>query len=551
MAAAGKIIVVGLDGATFDLILPWVGEGRLPNLARILKEGVWGRLASTKPPLTCPAWPAFMTGKNPGKIGISDFIVGDNGSEHVVSVADIVGEPFWDTAGRAGRRSVVMNVPVTYPPRIRNGVLISGMMTPAGRPWCTDPEVARNVEAAVGEYIVDLDILTLNSFDKKGSRQRMYTMMERRYLGARHLMASQPFDLFIVVFKATDMVCHRLWDRRDEVLRVYREMDRYLGGFMEEGINLFLMSDHGFAGYPKGVRVNQALMEAGLLTTRAAAAEDGFTQGFTQLQEQRFGADGNLGFAAIRKLNALLLRAGLTREGIKRRLKSHGLKRALGQRLPKVLKRILPPARHAVDTTRSLTWLHSSRSRSVVINKALVGEGAAYERFREELARVLLALRDPDTGAQVITAVQRREDIYNGEFVERLPDLYLEAADGYLIRGGFGNGPIETFPVPKANHDPWGIFAGWGPEVAGGGVELEGMRIIDVAPTLLHLLDVPVPEDMDGRVASEVFREGSEAARRRPTLGPPAAAVAGVAPDLSIEEEESVKGVLRGLGYMD
>lgn len=548
---APRLLIVGLDGATFDLILPWVREGRLPSFARLLAEGVWGELESTRPPLTCPAWPAFMTGKNPGKLGIADFITGEDGAERVVSVADICAEPFWDTAGRAGRRSVVVNVPVTYPPRIRSGVLISGMMTPPGRDWCTDAEVAREIEQISGGYIVDLDILTLNSFDKQRSRQRMYDMMERRYQAARHLLATQPCELFMVVFKATDMVCHRLWDRREEVLRVYQVADRYLGGFMELGTNLFLMSDHGFAAYPKGVRLNQFLLEAGWLVARQAGAEDGYTQGFTNLQRQRFGSDGNLGYRAVSLLNNALLAAGITREGLKRRLRSQGLKRALGQRLPKVFKRLLPAARHAVDITRSRAYLHSSRSRSVVINRELAGGQAGYERLRDEIARGLLALRDPETGQRVIAKVERREDIYSGPYVDRLPDLYVEAESGYLIRGGFGRGIIEQFPLPKANHDPRGIFAGWGPEVARGG-RLTGLRIIDLAPTFLHMLGLPVPEDMDGRVALEVFAPGSEAAGRAPErCAPTAAPETGNAGTLSAEEEESVKGLLRGLGYMD
>jgi predicted AlkP superfamily phosphohydrolase/phosphomutase len=545
-----KLVIIGLDGATYDLILPWAGEGRLPNFARLLSGGVWGELESTKPPLTCPAWPAFMTGKNPGKLGIADFITGEDGAERIVSVADIAGEPFWDTAGRAGRRGVIMNVPVTWPPRIANGLLISGMMTPPGRQWCTSAEAAREIEAAVGDYIVDLDILTLNSFDKKGSRQRMYTMMERRFAAARHLMATEPWDLFLVVFKATDMVCHRLWDRQDEVRRVYETVDGYLGAFMEPGRNLFLMSDHGFAAYPKGVRVNQHLLEAGLLERREAGAEDGFTQGFTKLQRERFGSDGNLGYEAISLLNRALLKAGVSREGIKRRLRSQALKRTLGLKLPKVLKRLLPPARHAVDTTCSRAYLHSSRSRSVVINRALVGSGAEYERLCREVAEGLLSVRDPETGRPAIRGVERREAIYRGPYVERLPDLYIEAEPGYLIRGGFGEGVIEHFPVPKANHDPRGIFAGWGPDVAPGG-RLEGLRIIDLAPTFLHLLGLPVPEDMDGRVALEVFRPRSEAAGRRPATCAPFAAGQTTEAGLSAEDEESVKGVLRGLGYMD
>ena len=113
-----KLLIIGLDGATFDLIIPWVKEGKLKTFKKLMDGGIWGELESTKPPLTCPAWPSFMTGKSSSKHGVVDFIVeGDNG-EKVISRSDIDGEPFWDVAGRQGLRSIIVNVPVTYPPVI-------------------------------------------------------------------------------------------------------------------------------------------------------------------------------------------------------------------------------------------------------------------------------------------------------------------------------------------------------------------------------------------------------------------------------------------------
>src|SRR3989304_2226590 len=106
-----KLMVIGLDGATYELILPWVQQGELPNFKRLISESAWAPLDSTRPPLTCPAWPVFYTGKNPGKIGVIDFIGGEDGKK-IISYSDIKGLAFWDIAASHGLRSIVINVPI-------------------------------------------------------------------------------------------------------------------------------------------------------------------------------------------------------------------------------------------------------------------------------------------------------------------------------------------------------------------------------------------------------------------------------------------------------
>ena len=175
-----KLMVIGLDGATLDLLLPWARDGELPAFGKLLNESAWRPLESTRPPLTCPAWPAFYTGKNPGKLGAMDFMGGDGGSR-IVSYADIRGVAFWDVAAQHGMRSLVINVPVTYPPRIQNGFMLSGMLTPPGRPCYTSRPLMAEIETHVGEYVVDLDVVTLGSFDRPRSLERFYPMMDQRY----------------------------------------------------------------------------------------------------------------------------------------------------------------------------------------------------------------------------------------------------------------------------------------------------------------------------------------------------------------------------------
>ncbi len=150
-----RVIVIGLDGATFDLILPWVKEGCLPTFKRLMEEGVWGELKSTIPPLTGPAWSLFMTGKNQGKHGIFDFMVRNpEGYDWITINATFrKGRSFWNFLEEEGRRAIVFNVPVTYPPEHGKGAMVSGFLTPPGaEDFIFPPELGKKLEKEVGVF---------------------------------------------------------------------------------------------------------------------------------------------------------------------------------------------------------------------------------------------------------------------------------------------------------------------------------------------------------------------------------------------------------------
>lgn len=126
----GRVLVIGIDGATFDLIGPWAAGGQLPYLAQLMVEGVHGPLESTLPPVTSPAWPSFATGKNPGKHSVFDFIRPLGGQFDLVNATSIKARTLWQILSDAGRRVGVVNVPVTYPPAPLNGFIVSGLPSP-------------------------------------------------------------------------------------------------------------------------------------------------------------------------------------------------------------------------------------------------------------------------------------------------------------------------------------------------------------------------------------------------------------------------------------
>jgi len=544
-----KLIIIGLDGATFDLILPWVKNGKLKTFKKLLIDGTWGELASTRPPITGPAWSSFMTGKNPGKSGINDFLIQEEKQLRVINFCDILGETFWDTAGRAGKYSVVINVPVTYPAQILNGILLSGMMTPPGKSYWSNDKIIQDFQGAISDYIVDLDIMTLSSLNREKSLCKLYTMMEKRYELAVKIKNHYAFDLFIVVFKAPDIVCHRLWHKKDIILKVYEIIDGYLKSFINEKDNIFVMSDHGFGAFSKGIRINQYLYKLGALVRSKAEFDHGVTHGAADIEKLRFGKKADLIRRVARMPWKGFLKLGVTRNSVSNILNKMRLYNVVHHNLPPMLKRVLPVSQFIVDRAHSKAYLDSRRTRGIIINKNLY-QNKEYYTFRDYIQQALLDLKDPDTGHRVIRNIFKKEEIYWGENVNQLPDLYIEPENEYLLRDDFGCNIIYKFPSLKANHCSNGIFMAYGPDILAK-KQIKNMDITDIGPTTLHFLNAGVPKDMDGKVRKDIFRENCDAFSRAIKYTTPVQSnrIDGIC--LSNEEESAIKEGLRALGYID
>src|SRR6266849_2073855 len=161
-----KVLVICLDGATFDLLRPWIEAGRLPTLKRFLAEGVSGDLQSVIPPITAPAWASFMTGKNPGKHGIYHFVnrAPQGGHQAFFSATSRTGRTLWELLGEDGKQVVVLNVPTTYPPQPVNGVLIADFLTPPGKKDFTYPlSLLDEIEEKFGKYPLHLRTLMFSA----------------------------------------------------------------------------------------------------------------------------------------------------------------------------------------------------------------------------------------------------------------------------------------------------------------------------------------------------------------------------------------------------
>lgn len=528
LAAAGmkpiKLLIIGLDAATFDLISPWTAEGKLPTLARLIKEGASGRLASVVPPITPPAWTSFMTGKNSGKHGIFDFLETQPGtySLRYLNGSSRRAETIWRMLNRAGYTVGTMNVPFTYPPEHLDGFQIAGMATPSeNSPFIYPPELRRELENSLGRFRLDQRFLGFMSTNRR--RQQVLEEManlDRQWLRASlYLMEKHPADVMMFTFMSIDTVQHHFWQYMDAthhyhdpvaarefgdaVFRVYQWLDEAVARMLEKlssDTSVFVLSDHG--GGPTSDRViylNRFLAQLGLL--HYVDTKDSHLQKVAK--------------------NSVRWSYNLLRSSLSSRQKIH-----LANTFPILRKRFEAVATSYAHIDWSRTKAFCSEvlasppgiriNRKGVRPHGIVDE-SEYESLLEFITHKLGELKDPRTNESIVKRVFRKDEIFHGPHCEEAPDLILDWWDTSL----FSTGPslpehIGKSPVEILEHKP-PVTAEWGGThrrdgilIAHGdlfrkGVEIAGAQLIDMAPTILHLLGRAVPDDMDGRVLKELF----------------------------------------------
>ncbi|MGD8626196.1 MAG: alkaline phosphatase family protein, partial [Anaerolineae bacterium] len=271
-----RVLVLGLDGITFDLLIPLFARGAMPFLAAWLEDSYHGQLASTVPPISATAWTTLITGTNPGRHGILQFVslrpeeatAGREifpGGFSLLNADSIRGTTLWDLLSGAGKRQVAINVPMTYPPRPLSGVMIAGMMTPPSAEIYTHPpELSSRLREA--GYEIDLSIAEKEfDFDPAILIDRLQALLSRRREVALQLLRQEAWDFFMLVFTGTDRLQHRFWKylvpghpqyESPEAVRLrpalddyFRALDQALAQLIEaagpETLTI-LLSDHGF-----------------------------------------------------------------------------------------------------------------------------------------------------------------------------------------------------------------------------------------------------------------------------------------------------------------
>jgi predicted AlkP superfamily phosphohydrolase/phosphomutase len=519
-------LMLGLDGATFDVLEPYWQDGTMPFLRAFVSRGVRAGLRSVVPPLTPCAWTALATGRQPGFHGVFDFvrITRQPGylQSQMATSSDIRCDTIWSIAGRAGARVAALNFPVTFPPQPINGYVVPGFV-----PW-------RHLKRAVHPPSFYAELAALPDFDPRellfdieqernaiqSLEQERYEewilfhiRREERWLGVlRHLLLGRRCDLLAIVFDGVDKLQHICWRFIDPKLRdmarepfeqkavelcrqYFRRLDEILAEAVElagEGARVFMASDHGFGPTQDILYVNTWLEQEGYLRWLPDVPVD--DEGKVMLDSTRS-----------------------------------------------------PAALFDWSATRACSVSSGGNGLYIHLASAPDAPGVQpgeYVAFRDELRRKLLAIRHPITQQPVVIKASTREEAFPGPEMRNAPDLTLELFDSGFVSVLRGPEPVRRRTQIAGTHRPTGVFMARGPGIRQGVVQPD-ISIASVASMLLRSANVPTPPELlDGDAWSSwdaVFEEGFS--------GTPSTTAAAEPLDRDVMEDEHIQKRMRLLGY--
>lgn len=560
--------MIGLDGATFDIIDPLIEEGRLKNIKHLIERGVRGNLKSTIPPLSPVAWTSFSTGKNAGKHGIFSFTELKKNSYEIqfVNALSRKAKPIWVILSEFGKRVGILNIPISFPPDDVNGIMISGMDTPGiGSNFTSPPQLKKEILARFKDYVIDYSFI--GSVKKEtGNKilENLFKTDEKRTEIARYLMNRYVWDFFLVVLVGIDRVQHFFWHCmeknhpryneegaelfRNAIFDMYEKMDHLVGEIVAnagESTNIIIMSDHGAGPFEDSVpylNLNNWLADNNYLV----------------LKRKRVVGDTveNKRLALLKNFRQFL-RKVLSSE-VRRKLKSYFL--GLHEKFQSHLYF------SSIDwtKTRAFASYDEFMARGIRINlkgrepQGTVHPGEEYEILREELVNKISSFKHPFTHKPVVEKVFKREELFRGPYADKSPDLVVLWRDDAFFSPQSADIKArlqakESFSLTQISrsgeHRRNGIFIASGPEILKG-KEIKDVDIMDIAPTILYLFDLPVVKDMDGKVLAQIFHQSY--IKKHPIRYKEAAdEPVGEKRTYTAEEEKIIKDRLKDLGYLE
>ncbi|NOX97895.1 MAG: hypothetical protein GXO98_07565 [Nitrospirae bacterium] len=425
-----RVLAIGLDGTPYSLVRRLTAEGKLPNFSRLLQTGSLNRMNSVLPTVSGVAWSSFMTGKNPAGHGIFGFVDRTTNPWEIFipTSSHMKAETLWEILGKAGKKVVVMNVPVTYPPREVNGILISGFLatdlSKAVYPQSLYPKLKE-----LG-YRIDIDAWKARESKDALMKDLNYTL-DKRLETMFYLMDNEPWDFFMCHIMETDRLHHFLWEKMEnndpeyapQFFNYYQKIDEALGKIeekLDDNTSLIILSDHGFCSIKQEVQVNYYLKQQGWLKFRNS------------------------------------------------------------------------PAKSLSDIDGESTTAYSFIPGRIFINlkgrepEGKISPGQDYEAVRDELIQSLLEMQDPDTEEKIIKQVYRKEEIYEGPCLEDAADLIAVPFDGYDLKGTLEKDTLTERTPIEGMHTFDDAFL----YIKGEEQNREGIAINDCMPIILNLMDI-------------------------------------------------------------
>lgn len=472
MEPRSQVLIIGLDGATFDVIDPLIDKGMMPCLKAMKEQGAWGRLSSVIPPVTAPAWFSIASGKNPGKTGVFGFQLRakDDFNFEYLGSRFFRSNSFWDLLSESGKTIGLVNYPMLFPPYPIRGFMVSGMGSSPEQEITYPKSLKEELNTITSGYEIKVNYADPQY---RGNDDLLFAdlnrVLDKNVGAALHLMKNQEWDFFMAVISVTDWIQHAMFKYLDpshpfydqkknekygpEFERFWGRIDEAVGRLMEQAqpAVTFIISDHGSGPMKKAFYLNNWLEKEGYLKRK--------------------------GF-----LNRLFTGHRKKKEAVKK-----------GGRLLRKKLNLKKTTAFCLQGNLHLNGMYLSNSQE-------------RHRLREEIKTKLQNLRDL-AGNPVHVRVYQPEDIYWGEYTHLSPDLFLILDDfEYLVESRlsdkiFLNRPSN--PNRTGTHRIEGIFMAQGPMISK--TIIENARLYDIAAHVLYLFGIPIPEDYDGKIINNLF----------------------------------------------
>ncbi|WP_459193622.1 alkaline phosphatase family protein [Halosimplex sp. J119] len=496
-------LLVGVDAGCWSVLDRLPDRSAVSTIDSISQRGVSAPLESAIPPWTASAWPSLYTGANPGKHGVFGFLQFDGYDWDVVNATDVSVRPVWEIADRHGLTSVVVNAPVTHPPRSFDGALVPGYTAPED-PECHPSGILDEVRDHVGEY----RLYSEGDVDRETAAEDYRSFVRSRGAAFRYLADRFDPDFGFVQFQQTDTVCHEFPGDDDLLGSVYGTVDEEIEAILDacDPDTVVLASDHGIGPCEgREFRVNEFLREEGFV--EATTDGDGMPSWVSiregDLREgdgdgDEAGGESPAATDALAAAMGVAASAGVTTQRVARVIDALGLTDVVSRVVPEDLQQA---GSERVDFPASTAYMRDPIELGVRINLAGrdpdgVVDPDDYESVRQDLIAALRSVQTPD-GDPVFEEVAPREAYFSGPEADRAVDVVTVPADfdQYLVAQLYG----DQFGEPS---EPW-IHKRTGMVVAAGeGVDPDAgpgdPHLFDVAPTVCAALGIPYSDRMDG-----------------------------------------------------
>ncbi len=508
-----RLLVIALAEATFDLIIPWMNSGELPTFKKFFDEGSSGILESSVPMITPQMWGSILTGKNSGRHGLFDFWQrGNDGKFKEVNGSQVKAKPIWNILSDNNIYSGIVNIPFTYPPQKIKGFMISGEDAPGAHRSIAYPNNLYD------EIIKEFGRYRLKDIFPGGRKKEDYlTLIEedvqKQTDVLSYLIENKDWDFFMIFYSATAIAQHYFWKDmqlqtngyKDIIKTAYKSLDAALDRLIKaagSNTNIFIFSECGAGPLTSGIQINTWLQKEGFLTykkTNGNAYSDDKQQAF----KESFIRSKISGFRKNVQVYIPKSWFFFANKNV------HWLKSWIQTYL----------AGSDIDWNKTNAFSRGKEGDIFINLKGRDPNGIVeqqnYDHVRDQIIEKFSALLNPSTGERVVSKIYKREELYSGPYLEFAPDLIIEFVNNAYMPSENDKNKDSIFVERWRENMNWptsgshridGILLALGPDIAKN-KKIDNARIIDMAPTWLHLLNQNIPNDLDGKVIEEILNK--------------------------------------------